>query len=121
MTEHGLGIRKNAAQAKNWYEKAAQQGIGEAQYSLANLYLSGKGTTQNLGMASEWMQKAAEQGMTESQRTFFYPFRQPNGEFRYRQNPVLASAIGAKRWGKSENPSGKNQEQKLMPSGLAVL
>ena len=75
-----LQSQKRMDEAVSRYEKAAAQGIGEAQYKLADLYLTGKGTTPNPARASEWMQKAAEQGVTEARERFSTLFASQTGD-----------------------------------------
>ena len=45
-----------------WYQKAAEQGIAESQYNLAQCYANGLGVKQDAEKAVFWYQKAAVQG-----------------------------------------------------------
>lgn len=59
---NGKGVQKDLAKAKKWYEKAAKQGNGPAQYNLARLYhAAGKVMLmdmkkQDTGMKKQWKQ-----------------------------------------------------------------
>ena len=47
--------------AASWYRKAAEQNESSAQYSLAVLYLDGKGVAKDVVEAAHWCKKSAEQ------------------------------------------------------------
>ncbi len=53
--------------AKEWYEKAAEQGYAPAQHELGELYSKGVGVEQDYKKAAEWYEKAAEQGYAAAQ------------------------------------------------------
>lgn len=55
------------AEAALWYFKAASAGSADAQYSLALLFMVGKGVAKNDEEAMVWMRKAAKQGHKEAQ------------------------------------------------------
>ena len=57
---------ENNKKAFKWYKKAAENGLSEAQYNLANFYMNGLGTDESQEKAFEWYKKAAEQGHIES-------------------------------------------------------
>ena len=67
MYEKGERIEKNLEKAFYWYEKAAESGFEEAQFTLAHLYENGKGIEKNLGRAFYWYQKAAENGNVKAE------------------------------------------------------
>ena len=56
------GIVQGAAEAADWYAKAAYQGHAAAQYCLASLYYAGEGLTQDYAEAVAWFRKSAEGG-----------------------------------------------------------
>jgi TPR repeat protein len=62
--DQGLGVKRDVDQALFWYQKAAEQGLAQAQFNLAHLLVSEEISTV---AAAEWMQKAAEQGMPDAQ------------------------------------------------------
>ena len=53
--------------AAGWYEKAARQGHGDAQFKLGLLYYQGRGLARDRAAAAEWYAKAAESGSTGAQ------------------------------------------------------
>ena len=59
MYEFGNGVAKDYNQAAEWYQKAAQQGLGLAQMNLAELY---EKIEQNYAIAEYWYKEAANQG-----------------------------------------------------------
>ena len=50
------------AQAVFWFQKAADQGNADAQYSLGVAYAKGLGVEQDYRQAIYWLRQAAEQG-----------------------------------------------------------
>lgn len=62
--DNGIGVERNLEKALLWYEKAAEQGVAEAQFNLAHLLVSEE---LSAVAAAEWMRKAADQGMTDAQ------------------------------------------------------
>ena len=59
--------RLDEAKAVEWYRKAAEQGLAEAQYNLGVMYLNGTGVAKDEAKAVEWYRKAAEQGLAMAQ------------------------------------------------------
>jgi TPR repeat protein len=55
-----------AATAVYWFERAAAQGLAEAQYEMGERYAWGDGVRENSRKAIEWYRKAADQGMVEA-------------------------------------------------------
>ena len=62
---NGFPINKN--EAVKWYRRAAEQGIAEAEYNLANCYHNGEGVKTNEVEARKWWRQAAEQNSKEAQ------------------------------------------------------
>lgn len=63
----GLGIPANQKLAAEWYEKAANNGVVEAQFRYAALLLQGTYTRKDPVKAEELMKKAAEGGNAMAQ------------------------------------------------------
>ena len=63
MYVQGRGVRQDDAQAVQWYRKAAEQGLAEAQYNLGVMYAKGEGVRQNYKIAKEWFGKACDNGL----------------------------------------------------------
>lgn len=62
--DNGLGVERDVDKAIEWYRKAADQGLAEAQFNLAHILVSEDISTVG---AAEYMLKAAEQGMADAQ------------------------------------------------------
>jgi hypothetical protein len=61
------GIRRDDAKAAMWYRKAAEQGLGTAQYRLALMYRDGHGVRRDATEAIAWFRKAADRGEADAQ------------------------------------------------------
>ncbi len=55
-------IEKDHKLAAKWFQKAADQGLMEAELIMAALYDSGVGVTLNISTAGNWYKKAADHG-----------------------------------------------------------
>jgi TPR repeat protein len=62
------GLATEAAEAAKWFQKAAGQGLVDAQRGLALAYARGDGLEKDMGMAARWYHEAADQGDAVSQR-----------------------------------------------------
>ncbi len=65
----GEGVEQDYAEAAKWYRKAAEQGVGEAQFNLGGCYYKGQGVEQDYKEAVKWFSKAADQGVAEAQHS----------------------------------------------------
>ena len=63
----GRGVPQDYSKARQWWEKAAQQGSPTAQNDLGLLYVNGQGVPKNYTRARQWFEKAAAQGNAEGQ------------------------------------------------------
>ena len=64
MYRDGRGVPQDYAVAVSWFRKAADQGYGDAQYDLGNMYLS---VLRDYAAAVSWYRKAADQGNASAQ------------------------------------------------------
>ncbi len=62
--DHGMGVTRDVDKAIEWYRKAADQGLAEAQFNLAHILVAEDISAVG---AAEYMLKAAEQGMADAQ------------------------------------------------------
>lgn len=62
--DNAPAAERDVKKAIHWYQRAAEQGVAEAQFNLAHLLVEEEISAST---AAEWMQKAAEQGMTDAQ------------------------------------------------------
>lgn len=66
----GLGVKRDPAAAAKWYERAAEQGVPEAQFQYALLLIDGKYVPRDKKGAYALMQAAAEAGNALAQFNF---------------------------------------------------
>ena len=94
---HGHGVRESDAQALMWFERAARQGLAEAQFHLGNMYAYGLadpgGDIDPGRLAAQWMFEAARQGHAEAQYSLGIMFLTGKG---VQQSPEEASRWIAK-------------------------
>ena len=64
---HGLGVERDALEAKSFYAYARNLEGGEAAYNLAMIYLHGVGRAKNFVKAYEYMKDSANLGCIEAQ------------------------------------------------------
>jgi hypothetical protein len=62
MYDQGRGVPQNDAEAVNWWRKAAEQGLANAQHNIGISYAQGQGVPQNYVNAYMWFNLAAAQG-----------------------------------------------------------
>ncbi len=65
--------------AVKWWQKAAEQGLSDAQAMLGYLYDSGQGVRQDHKMAVKWYRNAAEQGHAVAQNNLGYSYELGQG------------------------------------------
>ena len=66
MYEDGVVVTQDHAEAVKWYQKAAEQGVAEAQVNLGFMYAEGRGVSRDYGAAMKWYRKAAGQGVAKA-------------------------------------------------------
>ncbi|MEO7862135.1 MAG: tetratricopeptide repeat protein, partial [Nitrospirales bacterium] len=64
---NGEGMPQDYLKAREWYEKAAIQGVVMAQTNLGALYHNGQGVRQEYATARQWWEQAAAQGHETAQ------------------------------------------------------
>ena len=82
---------KNYKEAREWYQKAADQNLCEAQLAIGYLYSRGLGGEVDSKEAVKWYRKAAEQGMSHG---YYELGRYHHLEKNYKK---LKNAIGKQR------------------------
>ncbi len=107
--DNGIGVKRDLDKALHWYQKAAEQGLAEAQFNLAHLLV-----TEELSAvaAAEWMLKAAEQGLTDAE---------------YLMGVIYAEGIGvamddkqAKQWLQRAIQGGSAEAQEFLQQHYGV-
>ena len=53
--------------AKDWFQKAADQGHADAQNNLGIMYYEGEGVSRDFVKAAHWFRQSAEQGNADAQ------------------------------------------------------
>lgn len=61
------GVEKDLFEARDWFEKAVQQGETSAMVNLGSMYLNGDGVPQDYLKAKELFEKAANKGKLSAQ------------------------------------------------------
>ena len=56
-------MRQDYTKAKQWFEKAANQGVADAQFNLGVMYGQGKGVRQDYAKAKEWVGESCDNGL----------------------------------------------------------
>ncbi len=68
---HGHGVRENDTLARQWFDRAARQGLADAQFQLGNMYAYGLakslGDVDTSRLAAQWYFEAARQGHAQAQ------------------------------------------------------
>ncbi len=64
---NGDGVARDYLKAVEYYEKAANQGHGAAQFDLGLMYWQGRGVPRDEAATLLWLRKAAEQGHAGAQ------------------------------------------------------
>lgn len=69
LYENGHVVQQDYAQARHWYEKAAEQGYAAAQYKLGMLLYMKEGLrdSKQARQVRSWFEKAAKQGNADAQ------------------------------------------------------
>ena len=66
MYGEGKGVRQDYTKAREWYQKAADQGDAYAQNNIGAMYYLGHGERQDYAKAAEWFEKACDNGNKKS-------------------------------------------------------
>lgn len=90
MYASGRGVEQDYGKAKQWYQKAAEQGNAKAKYNLGVMYAIGQGLRQDYAKAKSLYEEAAAQGDTSAQYNL--------GVFYYKGYGVRQNTAAAKEW-----------------------
>lgn len=105
----GQGVPKDQARGAQWFRKAADKGVPEAQGMLGYMHLVGEaGALLDMGLAREWMTKAANGGDVGAQY---------NLGVMYGGNGVKEDPLKAAYWMRK----AAGQGHKFALSSLAVM
>ena len=67
MYANGRGVLRDYKAAAEWFRRAAEQGVAEAQFILGQMCRTGEGVPQDYKAAAQWSRRAAEQGHADAQ------------------------------------------------------
>jgi TPR repeat protein len=80
LYENGVGVLKDIEQAIDWYTKAAEEGVAQAQYLLGELYDNHSYINEkNQRESAKWTEKAAEKGHVQAQHKLSYVYNYGRG------------------------------------------
>ena len=78
MYHYGLGTPVDNDKAFEYFDKAASQGIHQAEYHLGIHYRDGRGVTKNNDIANYWFKKAKAKDLKEKDYiNDSFAFREP--------------------------------------------
>lgn len=91
---HGHGVRESDALALQWFERAARQGLADAQFQLGNMYAYGLASlppdADPQRLAAQWYFEAAQQGHADAQYSLGILFLTGSG--------VTLNVVEARKW-----------------------
>jgi hypothetical protein len=91
---NGWGVEQNIAKAAEWYRKAADRGISDAQYQMGRLYENGQGVTQNYAKAFSWYSRAAWAGHTDSINSLALMYARGRGIQKDNREAYVWASVG---------------------------
>ena len=103
LYQRGQGVPPDPALARQWFERAAAQGLPGAMYNIGMLYLRGYGVPVDPALAAGWLEKAALLEEVEAQ---FYL-----GMLHYRGEGVAKDLAIAAHWFERAAAGGVTQAQ----------
>jgi|GEM_PF-4891263 len=116
MYRRGRLVNRDAAQAIQWYQRAAEQGYFPAQLQLGLAYLQGDGIERNVAQARIWLLPAAQSGNSEAQYQLGNAFRQGDDS--------AASLLEAARWydksAEQDHPGAQYELGLMFADGMGV-
>jgi TPR repeat protein len=102
-------VPKDAADAVEWYRKAAAQGYADALLSLGYAYAKGFGVERSMPDAAQWFRGASELGVVDAQYNLAFLYEHGEG--------VTKSAIDAHAWysiaGAHGDPAAQRAAERL--------
>jgi TPR repeat protein len=114
--EYGIGVPKNLATARVWYERAAEHGHAGAMTRLGQISENGLGVPQDFASARDWYEKAAALGNAASMNNLANLFRHGWG--------VVQDLPAAANWylkaAQLGLPSAMNSLGELSEDGIGV-
>lgn len=109
----GEGQPKDAVKAVEFFRRAADRGLAEAQHDLAYMYSAGAGVKKDDVAAFEWMKKSAEQGYAIAQDDLGVMYGDGRG--------VAQDWVQAYRWLSQSARQGNTQAKKDLDYAMARM
>jgi TPR repeat protein len=110
--QHGYGVPRDYAKAREWYEKAAAKDNELAMGNLGALFVNGLGVPQDYTKAREWYEKAANKGDANAKIALErLPMREAAMAGRYDEALRLAESFAAKFEAEETRRDGRPGEQ----------
>jgi TPR repeat protein len=98
LTAGDLEVTDNYVEAARWFNKAAEQGKAEAQFSLGLMHYHGQGIPQDFAEAVRCFRLAAEQGQRDSQYSLGVMYRDGVGVLQDYTEAVRYFRMAAELW-----------------------
>ena len=87
LYHYGLGTPVDNKKAFEYFDKAATQGLSQAEYHLGIHYRDGRGVRKNSDIANYWFRKAKANGLIETDHlNESFAIREPDDVHLYVQN-----------------------------------
>ena len=120
MYRKGQGVPQDEAAAAQWFRRAAEQGVAEAQNILGLLmYDQGKGVPQDdYKAAAQWFRRAAEQGVAKAQYNLGVMYSQGEGVLKDYVHAHMWANIAASEGNKNAVTLRNLVEKKMTPSQI---
>lgn len=106
----GEGVPQDYRKARFWIEKAAGQGLDDAEAHLGALCREGVGAAPDLMQAKAWLEKAAAKGHTEARLAL--------AKLLLSDNPNAENIEKARQWLEQASRQGSDEAARLL-SGLS--
>jgi TPR repeat protein len=79
MYAEGRGVAEDFAEARRWFQKAADQGQADAIYNIGLMYANGEGVAQDFAEAAKWYRQAADRGQADAQNSLGLRYKKGEG------------------------------------------
>ena len=112
------GVPKDIAAAREWTQRAADNGERKAMHNLGLYYFEGTGGTKNLTLAAQWFRKAANLGLVDSQYNLARLYEGGFGVPQSQQDALTWYLIAA-RSGDAESRAAAERLKAQLPPATA--
>jgi localization factor PodJL len=113
------GLKKDAAEARRWTERAAQAGDAKAMHNLALYWFEGAGGVKDAAQAADWFKRAAERGVADSQYNLARLYEQGFGVPKNAAEAYKWYLIAAEAGDQEAKTGAESVKRQLSPEGQA--